>query len=470
MRRHRTDASRGPARVNSGRSPTGAPGRPANRAKTSTECRRWKTTRCVTSPNGQVVALLRPSRLQRRLLPGNGRRACLGPSDCWFGGEPLQEPQIGAFQLHWNGSSLEAEPYTQEGHAIEDMRLFDGHIYESVTLRPSDRSARQERNPEPPVVHRIEPEGVLPPFEAESLPLLRTSCSPTLDFLRLSAAGEEALWGAAGPPAAAEASSAVTVVLRPQPRATGARSSDPRAGRWAKASSPKKLPSSREGAEHATVSAIAAEPQQRKRVAGARRSKIDRRQSRSRGARTRLGEGQRARSRRRCRPRGEQGEGIARKGAAAKLACPAPQRLLAGDHAGLAVPPGPRRRTHAAGNDPGNGILQGLITFRPPDQGLPQVPPDAPPPDTSGLVEEAPNYGGTFAEAPAPSPAALAKVALPLLSRLHSRLVHGDDARAQLPPRRQGARAPCRQAPEQGRGLAPPTARSRRATASCCCG
>ena len=65
-----------------------------------------------------------------------------------------------------------------------------------------------------------------------------------------------------------------------------------------------------------------------------------------------------------------------------------------------------------------------LITYRPPDQGLPQVPPDAPPPDTSGLVEEPPDYGGTFAEAERRS-RSNRRSRLPLLSALHSRLVHG---------------------------------------------
>lgn len=36
-------------------------------------------------------------------------------SDCWFGGDPLPEPQLGAFHLHWNGGALEAEPYPEKG-------------------------------------------------------------------------------------------------------------------------------------------------------------------------------------------------------------------------------------------------------------------------------------------------------------------------------------------------------------------
>ena len=49
------------------------------------------------------------------------------------------------------------------------------------------------------------------------------------------------------------------------------------------------------------------------------------------------------------------------------------------------------------------------------------MPPDAPPPDTSGLVEEQP-IGGAIPESHVP---AEGKVTLPLLSHLHSRLVHG---------------------------------------------
>jgi hypothetical protein len=77
-------------------------------------------------------------------------------------------------------------------------------------------------------------------------------------------------------------------------------------------------------------------------------------------------------------------------------------------------------RTLARDTDPN---FNGLITFRPPDLGLPQIPPDAPPPDNSGLVEAPPNYGeGGFKEGQSPGEG---KVTLPLLTRLHSRVVHG---------------------------------------------
>jgi hypothetical protein len=51
------------------------------------------------------------------------------------------------------------------------------------------------------------------------------------------------------------------------------------------------------------------------------------------------------------------------------------------------------------------------------------VPPDAPPPDTSGLLEEGFIPTGTIAEAH--TPALESRVTLPLLSHLHSRIIKG---------------------------------------------
>jgi hypothetical protein len=63
----------------------------------------------------------------------------------------------------------------------------------------------------------------------------------------------------------------------------------------------------------------------------------------------------------------------------------------------------------------------GLITFRPEDEGLPQVPADAPPPDDSGLEEVTPVQQGLVTPVLA-NP--FATVAVPLLSDIRTRLVH----------------------------------------------
>jgi hypothetical protein len=351
--------------------------------------------------------------------------ACLGPSDCWFGGEPLQGAQVGAFQLHWNGSSLEAEPYPEEGHAIGDMRVFDGHIYESVRLEERDRSTT--KNGEPPVVHRIEPEGTLPQFAGESLPVFQ----PTLDFLRLSALeatpfaqplpGEEALWGAAGPqPTNAATHAPLTVVRRSEGNWIELIGPEKRLGEHAFPEEQALFP---EGAEHASVSAIAAEPGTESAwiaLAAQGGGQVGKPAALLHVSST--GDILEATT---LPSTGERGEGVGNKGSAAKLACPAVNDCWLVTTQGWLYHLAPEGERTLPRDEKESEYFKGLITFRPADQGLPQVPPDAPPPDTSGLVEEAPNYGGTFAEVAATAPAALGKVALPLLSHMHSRLVHG---------------------------------------------
>jgi len=116
--------------------------------------------------------------------------------------------------------------------------------------------------------------------------------------------------------------------------------------------------------------------------------------------------------------------GVDPKGAAAKIACPARNDCwLVTTQGWLFHLTTPAIRSAESSNPDTDPAFTGLITYRPKDQGLPQVPPDAPPPDDSGLVEEAPNYGGTFAETKAPTIESSIPVAL--LTDLHSRVIHG---------------------------------------------
>jgi hypothetical protein len=80
---------------------------------------------------------------------------------------------------------------------------------------------------------------------------------------------------------------------------------------------------------------------------------------------------------------------------------------------------------HQSGESPlpldGDPAFAGPITYRPPDEGLPQVVPDAPPVDDSGLVEEPPVYGvekGTPSSAPAETETEA------LLSGVYTRVLH----------------------------------------------
>jgi hypothetical protein len=80
--------------------------------------------------------------------------ACLNASDCWFGGEDTTGPNPGAFQLHWDGSQVTAlqEP---EDHAVNDMTLYGGQIYESVRVGPGDAYLPSESTTHTPVLHTI---------------------------------------------------------------------------------------------------------------------------------------------------------------------------------------------------------------------------------------------------------------------------------------------------------------------------
>jgi hypothetical protein len=362
---------------------------------------------------GQVVASYASLAFQPTSYQPLHAAACFGPADCWFGGDALPAPQVGASQLHWNGGSLTPEPNPQ-GHAVEDMRLFGGHVYESVRLAPEDLLTDPESAQRPSVLHRIAPAGSEPVFASLQpssatggpIPEYASGEFPdALDFLHLSATAQ-ALWGAAGPsaePPEGSAAGEVTVV----------RYAD---GVWSQLLGAQADPASGNPLAGYVVDAIAAEPggesawlaldtpsdaAQPSPLAPAIVARISVQGTISDVQQLPL-----------------PGEG-ANLGAAARLACPAPHECWMTTTQGWLfhlVPAG--SSSPALDADP---AFAGPITFRPPDEGLPQVVPDAPPVDSSGLVEEPPNYGP---EAGIPTPEPAATVTLALLSDMHTRLRH----------------------------------------------
>jgi hypothetical protein len=125
---------------------------------------------------------------------------CVGPEDCWFGGDALPEGQVGAFHLHWNGHALEATPSPQ-GHAAESTTRFGGLLYEGVRIKSDDLLGEEESASEPSDIHVIEPNGVRPSFVSlfPGFPLYSSEEFPeALDFPDLSA-DTDALWSAANP-------------------------------------------------------------------------------------------------------------------------------------------------------------------------------------------------------------------------------------------------------------------------------
>jgi hypothetical protein len=349
--------------------------------------------------------------------------ACLLPNDCWFAGNPLEAPQIGAFQLHWNGTALEAEPYPGEGHEIADLRAFEGRLYESALIAAGDRVAVSSALA--PALHAINPEGVSPMFEPEDegglgLPLYAAGELPrALEALRLSAA-DGILWGAAG----RKASEAVEGGHTPGQVTVAVREG----GSWVQIVGPKHpLPPVLPGesgventllggeAHNARVSAIAAEPGGGAAWVGLAAP------TESPGTRAVIAkvsvEGQLLEERTLPSSQ-EQEEGIGPKGAAQALSCPAPGDCWLVTTQGWLFHLAPEGERTLPRDEDAN--FNGPITFRPPDQGLPQIPPDAPPADTSGLVEEQPSLK-TVPETKNTE----AKVELPLLSHVTSKLIHG---------------------------------------------
>jgi len=374
--------------------------------------------------NGQIVASYAHPAFQADSYQLMSGAACLTPSDCWFGGEPLPEPQIGAFHLHWDGSALEAEPYPAEGYPVHDMLAFDEHIIESVQPQPGDRTERTELVTTP-VLHAINPPGLIPVFEPEDeagagLPFYEDEESPrALRFFHLSAA-DGTLWAAAG--AQPTGSGQLTVAVRENgswrlvigPASRGGRQlehilppEDSAEERELVGSPPSK----------ATVTAIAAEPGTDSVWIG-----LEHEETQDKAVLVHINAQGELLSERTLPDAEERAEGVGDKGAAARLACPQVQDCWLATSRGWLFHLAPAaERTLPRNGDPD---FEHLISFRPPDLGLPQVEQDAPPEDTSGLHERGVQEISKFAESTRPPEN---MVTLPLLSHVHSRLLKGTE-------------------------------------------
>jgi hypothetical protein len=360
---------------------------------------------------GRVVASYAKPAFNANSYQAMHAAGCISSQDCWFAGDPLPGGQVGSFHLHWSLGELTEEPYTPEGHAVEDIRLYRGQLYESVRLSPGDLVS--EASPGPPVLHVINPAGVRPTFQRLlGLPLYgREEFAEALDFLRLSA-GEGATWGAAGPQRETPPGSEPGQVTVVRGSARG----------WQQVLGPTTEPSGEAVLPNDVVNAIAGEPggegtSERAWMA------LDTTQDAAQPSPTApaivasiAADGTVSSEDEQQLPSGR--EGIGRKGAAAKIACPAPHDCWLATTQGWLFHLTNGREGLPVDTDP---AFAGLITERPADEGLPQVPPDAPPPDTSGLLGEPPASLGPLTETPKP----VERVAVPLLSNIHTRVVHG---------------------------------------------
>ncbi len=353
--------------------------------------------------------------------------ACFSATDCWFAGEtlPKENSEAGSFHLHWDGHSLLEEPYPEEGYPVESMQQFEGKLYESVRI---DEEDKDESEAQQAPLHVIDPEGsasVFEPLKWEELPLYETGEFPAaLDFLHLSA-GEELLWAAAGPQKTPEGSKPGQVTVA---REAG--------GGWLQLLGPEESGlSGKQPFPGLTVTTLAAEPRTESVWLGldapsdyakATSSNETEQASETEYARVaRIGaDGELPSEDEQSLPTA--GEGGA-KGAAFTMTCPGPHDCWLATTRGwllhLSTPQEQKEKEEGLTRDT-DPAFETLITERPADQGLPVPVPVTQAVDDSGLP-------GELATAPAVPRVETAqregsRVTVPLLSHVHSRLVHGD--------------------------------------------
>lgn len=354
--------------------------------------------------------------------------ACISSSDCWFAGEPLGEPAIGTFQLHWNGHSLLAEPYLPEGHAVNSLSVFEGSLYEGLRLDEADRNLK--RSLELPALRAINPEGA---FESIlGLPLYGPKESPyALDSLRLGADGN-ALWGAAGPsPDAPESAhledAGVTVVRNSKIQYSPELGEYVEEGspRWTQVIGPESEPKGRElFPEDEVVESIAAEP-----VSNSAWMALGTEADQSAPSPTTSASVARVSADGTVSDKLQlpaPGESLGPKGGARHLVCPAVHDCWLTTSQGWLFHLSAAGEAHESTGDPAftDEPAEAPISFRPIDESVPQTVLDAPPEDTSGL-EEARPPSESFSQLTQTTVNPFASVTLPLLSHMHSRLLHG---------------------------------------------
>ncbi len=385
----------------------GRPGQAAN-PKTGLPAPLEDNTLCHFA-HGAIVGSYAAPAFQANSYQPMHAAGCISSSDCWFAGDPLPEPENGkAFHLYWNGSSLTAEP-SQQGHAIEDMRTFEGRLFESARLSTLDAPPAELETPLPAALHVINPAGVSPTFEPVlGMPLYSSEEFPqALDFLHLGV-DADSLWAAAGPVAEAPPTSARAklTVLRNQ------------GGSWQQVLGPEAEPPSALAED--VVQSIAPEPGSE----GAWVALANRDDLKSPIASALLAHvgGDGSVETQTLPSEAEVAEGIGPKGAAKAIVCPASEDCWMVTTQGwlFHLAPEDRRQLPPSEVDH-SAAFASEITNRPLDAGLPQVVPDAPPPDDSGFGERAAGKGQLVEVQTTPE----AKVKAQLVSKLHTKLVHG---------------------------------------------
>jgi hypothetical protein len=294
--------------------------------------------------------------------------ACSGPDDCWFGGERLPgTTNVGAFHLHWDGTSLTAVPSLTErqpgvedpGRSVTSLAFHEGNLYEGVAAREGD-VAPGEPVSQPSFIHQIfeaATTAFIPLYTEEPIVYGGARAKPTqLEGFRL-VGDEEGLWAIAG----AQTAPAAVTALRLGPTGFEQVALDDPGGVFE--------PGDR-------VGGAAAEPGGEDVWVGFSQPG----DFSSSPARLALVHGDGTVDPPTLLPAPE--EGIGRKGPAGPVACPAAGQCWMATEDGWLFHLGPDLPQDS---DP---AMHALVTFRPPDASLPSVPPVELPEDDSGANEE----------------------------------------------------------------------------------
>jgi hypothetical protein len=348
--------------------------------------------------------------------------ACLSPSNCWFGGAPLPLPQVGAFMLHWNGTTLEPNPYLPEARQVFDMRPFEEHVFESMRLLTTDLGKRSLR---PPPLRAIKASFALEesPFEeVEGVPLYSSlEFSYALDYLHLSTA-DNALWAAAGPqvPTPEGSRNAGVTIVRKEEGQPWTRVIAP-TGSETEEEQRLDPPPGVVAFGETTLDSIGAEPGTSSAwVALIPTAEVIQENPHARAQLARVSSAG-AISDRLELPLTEDAHGPL--GAAQRVICPATHDCWATTSHGWLL-----HLRAASENEHPNQLADPVfskieaeepITFRPADEGVPQEPSDELPEDNSGETGLLRNE--EVIKEPTREPA---KVPVPLLTHVHSRIVH----------------------------------------------
>jgi hypothetical protein len=388
--------------------------------------------------NGRVVgSYAMPLQEPGSYLPMDAG-ACYDPNDCWFGGQDGPGQGAGAFHLHWNGSEVSVV-YEPEDHAVTDMVNFAGELYESVQISEGDTFLPSEDAKHPATIHTIAPAGqtslcdeaqsafcelfifseepppgrILPEYGKEVSPVALQGFSLGTDGSPLGA-GATQLWAAANPLPdrwlALGAKPASVTVLRYA------------AGVWSQIRPIEgaSLPGGLEGSQSmqaggvsdlGTSDAIAPEP-------GTDKAWL----SLGGGVALLNADGTLA-EQQQLPIESQEPEYVGNRGAPGPIACPATHDCWMATSEfgwlfhlsdGAALP---------ANTDPFFDGEDGVISYRPPDSGVPVIYPDIPPVDDS-LANQQPAPALTGPPPPTYASPVKRVKGKPLLTHLKSRLLH----------------------------------------------